>query len=89
LTGIHWVSSIVAQSAAVGGPRETDVAVKDAGLFAIVERIKEHYENNINNVYIRKAFSRLNVEHDTWDKLESLTGRIDVSYPGLPNTGSL
>ena len=53
------------------------MAVRDAGLFAIVERIKEHYENNINNIYVRKAFSRLQVEHDTWNQLDSLTGKTE------------
>ena len=53
------------------------MAIRDAGLFAIVERIKEHYENNINNVYIRKAFTRLEVPHNTWDQLDTLTGKVD------------
>ena len=53
------------------------MAVRDAALFAIVERIKEHYENNINNVYVRKAFSRLEVPHSTWDQLDSLTTKVE------------
>jgi len=54
------------------------VAIKDAGLLAIIERIKEHYENNINNVHVKKAFTQLSPPPSTWDRIESLTGRAEA-----------
>ena len=53
------------------------MTVRGAGLFAIIERIKEHYENNINDVYVRKAFAGLEVPHNTWDQLDGLTTKIN------------
>ena len=53
------------------------MAVKDSDLFALVEKISEHYQKNINNQYIKKAFSWMNVPHATWDQIETLVGKVE------------
>lgn len=47
--------------------------VKDADLVKMIDAISEHYRNNINNRYIRKALVTLQIPPDTWARIEKLT----------------
>ena len=49
------------------------MAVKNTQIFSIIDRISEHYHQNIANRYIRKAFSDLTIEKGSWEKIEKLT----------------
>lgn len=50
------------------------MTVKDQRVFAVIERLSDHYQNNINNRFIRPAFSELTLDRDAWEKVENLAG---------------
>ncbi len=47
--------------------------VKNTQVFSIISRISEHYQQNIFNRYLRKAFTDLTIEKKDWEKIEKLT----------------
>lgn len=49
------------------------MSVKNTQIFSIVDRIGEHFQQNIYNRYLRKAFSDLTIEKGSWEKIEKLT----------------
>lgn len=49
------------------------MSIKNSQIFSIIDRINEHYNQNIANRYIRKVFSELNIEKGSWEKIEKLT----------------
>ena len=49
------------------------MSMKNEQILSIVERISEHYQQNIANRYIRKVFSDLIIEKGTWEKIEKMT----------------
>ncbi len=49
------------------------MSVKNTQIFSIIDRISEHYHQNIANRYIRKAFTELTIEKGAWEKIERLT----------------
>ena len=49
------------------------MAVKNTQIFSIIDRISEHYDQNIYNRYLRKAFTDLTIEKGSWEKIEKLT----------------
>jgi hypothetical protein len=49
--------------------------VNDADLVKMIDLMGDHYRNNINNRYIRKALLSLQIPPDTWAKIERLTTR--------------
>ena len=51
--------------------------VKDSELFKIIDKVREHYHNNISNRYIRKALMHLRVPRSVWNLLEKLTEKSD------------
>ena len=54
------------------------MVIKDAEVIVLMDRIREHYRNNINNRYIRKALLIMDISRSTWDHLESLIEKGDV-----------
>jgi hypothetical protein len=51
------------------------VTIKDPDIFRIVERIGDHYQNNVSNRFIRKALVVLDLQQSDWDRLENLTSK--------------
>ncbi len=51
--------------------------IKDNEIFSLVERISAHYQNNINNRYMRKALITMKLPRSVWDHIERLTGKIE------------
>jgi len=60
--------------------RRNGVAIKDAEIMVLMDKIREHYHNNINNRYIRKALLIMDISRTTWENLESLTGKGDLYH---------
>jgi hypothetical protein len=53
------------------------MAIKDPDINKIVEKIGDHYTNNVNNRFIRKALVTLDLQQSEWDKLDGLTTNSD------------
>ncbi|MGA2764618.1 MAG: hypothetical protein ABSG17_14780 [Spirochaetia bacterium] len=53
------------------------VNIKDAEIFKIVERIGDHYQNNISNRFIRKMLVFLDLPQSEWDWLDGLTTKSE------------
>lgn len=51
--------------------------IRNNDVFALVERISAHYQNNINNRFIRQALLVLKIPRMAWENLERLTGKIE------------
>ena len=51
--------------------------LKDEAIFQLVEKIRDHYHNNINNRFIRKGLLMVRVPRETWDALSRLTENTD------------
>jgi len=54
------------------------VAIKDAEVMVLMDKIRDHYHNNINNRFIRKALLLMDISRTTWENLESLTVKGDT-----------
>jgi hypothetical protein len=53
------------------------VNIKDPEIFKIIERIGDHYQNNISNRFIRKLLVLLDLPQSDWDWLDSLTTKSE------------
>jgi hypothetical protein len=53
------------------------VAIKDPDIFRIIERIGDHYQNNVANRFVRKALVVLELPQSEWDRLENLTSKTE------------
>jgi len=53
------------------------VEIKDPDVFRIIEKIGDHYQNNVSNRFIRKALVVLELQQSEWDRLENLTGKME------------
>ncbi len=51
--------------------------MRDEKLFKIVEKLQGHYQNNLNNRYIRKALLLMKVPTGTWNAIARLTEKTD------------
>ncbi|HET6451400.1 MAG TPA: hypothetical protein VFI08_08815 [Spirochaetia bacterium] len=51
--------------------------VKDPDIYRIVEKIGDHFQNNVSNRFIRKALVVLELPQSEWDRLENLTSKTD------------
>ncbi|HAK44510.1 MAG TPA: hypothetical protein DCO79_01125 [Spirochaeta sp.] len=49
------------------------MSITNTQIFSIIDRISEHYHQNISNRHIRKAFTELTIDSDTWEKINKLT----------------
>ncbi len=50
---------------------------KNPEIMRKIEEIASHYQNNINNRYIRKALMTMNIPQSEWDLIEGLTAKSD------------
>ncbi len=44
--------------------------VKDQDAFQLIERIQQHYHNNINNRYVKKALLYMKVPREVWERVD-------------------
>lgn len=51
--------------------------IKDPEIFALIERIGDHYRTNIDNRFIRVALNGLTLDPGTRDQIEALTEKSD------------
>lgn len=54
------------------------MTVRDSDLFRLIESIGEHYKNNINNRFLRKALMSLDLDKGVWERVEGITGISDL-----------
>lgn len=60
-----------------------DMMLKNPEIFAIIERIGEHYRANISNRFTRRALSTMTLDPGSWTLIETLTERFeDYRYQG-------
>jgi hypothetical protein len=61
-----------------------EMQVRDAQVLRLIERLGEHYKNNISNRFIRPALLQLPFEKQSWDLLEVLTEKSEqYRYEGF------
>jgi hypothetical protein len=53
------------------------MSIRDEELFKILEKLRDHYHNNLTNRYIRKALLLMKVPTGTWDAIGRLTDKSD------------
>jgi hypothetical protein len=53
------------------------VNIKDPEIFKIIERLGDHYQNNISNRFIRKVLVLLDLPQSEWDRIDSLTTKSE------------
>jgi hypothetical protein len=58
-------------------PKRRGVAIKDPDIFRIIEKIGDHFLNNVSNRFIRKALVVLELPQSEWDRLENLTAKTE------------
>ncbi|UCF96309.1 MAG: hypothetical protein JSV89_14155 [Spirochaetaceae bacterium] len=52
-------------------------SVRNEEIFKIVDKIRDHYHQNLNNRYMRKPLLLMKVPRGTWDALARLTEKTD------------
>ncbi len=53
------------------------MAIREPDIYRIVEKIGDHYQNNINNRFMRKALLHLELKQSEWDRLDGLITNAD------------
>jgi len=53
------------------------VPVKDPDIYRIVEKLGDHFVNNVSNRFVRKALMILELQQAEWDRLENLTAKSE------------
>ena len=53
------------------------VAIRDPDIFRIIEKVGDHFLNNVSNRFIRKALVVLDLPQAEWDRLENLTNKTE------------
>lgn len=51
--------------------------VKDPDIYRIVEKVGDHYTNNVSNRFIRKSLMILELQQAEWDRLDNLTAKSE------------
>ena len=58
--------------------------IKDGNIVNLIEKIGEHYRNNIANRFLRPILLQLPVDKTTWDLIEILTEKMELfRYQGF------
>ena len=61
------------------------MAIKDSEIFALLDKLGDHYQRNIDNQHVRKAFTSLPLPNSTWDMVDTLTSKSShYRYQGYP-----
>jgi len=53
------------------------VPVEDPDIYRIVEKVGDHFVNNVSNRFVRKALMILELQQAEWDRLENLTAKSE------------
>jgi hypothetical protein len=53
------------------------MAVKDNETLSIIDRISEHFRTNLNNRYVRQAYSVMPLDQGTWTLIEAITEKSE------------
>ena len=53
----------------------TAMPIKDGEIVKLVDKINEHYKNNITNRYLRKALLIIEIPQSTWDILDGFSDK--------------
>jgi hypothetical protein len=53
------------------------VPIKDPDIFRIIEKIGDHFQNNVSNRFIKKALVVLDLQQSEWDRLDNLTSKTE------------
>jgi len=57
--------------------------IKNSNVVRLVERIGEHYRNNIATRFLRPVLLQLQIDNTTWDLIETFTEKMEqLSYHG-------
>ncbi|HEY9593671.1 MAG TPA: hypothetical protein VHE79_04280 [Spirochaetia bacterium] len=51
--------------------------IKDPDVFRIIEKVGDHFQNNVSNRFTRKVLVVLELQQAEWDRLENLTGKTE------------
>lgn len=51
--------------------------IKDEEIIQMIEKLGEHFRNNISNRFVRPALLHLNLDNQAWDLIENLTEKPD------------
>lgn len=54
------------------------MSIRNEEIFKIIEKIRNHYNTNLNNRFIRKALLLMKVPRGTWDAIARLTEKTDL-----------
>lgn len=58
--------------------------VKNQDILGLIDKIADHYNNNIANRFIRPSFYKLTLERRDWDNVEAITTKSTVyKYQGF------
>jgi hypothetical protein len=58
--------------------------IKDEEIIQKIEKLGEHYRNNISNRFVRPALLHLTLDNQAWDLIENLTEKPDqISTHGV------
>ena len=53
------------------------MAIKDPDIYRIMEKVGDHFLNNVSNRFVRKALVVLDLPQSEWDRLENLTNKSE------------
>ncbi len=53
------------------------MTVKNAKIYEIIDKMKEHFKNNIYNRYIRRALLSMDLPSNSWELLDSIAEKSD------------
>ena len=51
--------------------------IKDPDVFRIIEKVGDHFQNNVSNRFTRKVLVILELQQAEWDRLENLTSKTE------------
>ena len=58
--------------------------IKDTFIIGLVEQISAHYQANISNQFLRPLMHQLQIDKNTWDRIELLTEKLEMfRYQGF------
>ncbi|MBN2735714.1 MAG: hypothetical protein JXR70_01955 [Spirochaetales bacterium] len=53
--------------------------IKDSDIFTLIEKINDHYKNNINNRFLRKALLMMTISQSTLDRIDGIDDRMSYA----------
>lgn len=53
------------------------MAIKDNDTLSLIDRIGDHFRSNLNNRYVRQAYSTMPLDQGTWSLIEAVTEKSE------------